>query len=335
MIIGVTGGYCSGKDTVASFLQKMNFEHFSLSDFIREEAKKRDLKLTRDNLIMIGNDLREKYGANVLAKKALEKVLDGENYVITSIRNPEEARYLMQRKEFLLVNVITPEKIRLQRIIARNREEDPKTLQQLREKERKENSKDANSQQLNEVAKMAKVTVVNEASLEALQQKVEQLVKDWMYKLQPERPDWDHYFMNIAEAVKLRANCMSAKKGAILVKDKQIISTGYNGSPKNIKHCNEGGCIRCTARHLGELKSGNYSKPCICAHSEENAIVQAAWNGVSTRGATLYTTFTPCTACCKMIINAGIVEVVAKVRYPDDVGTQLLKEAGVKLRVLE
>jgi dCMP deaminase len=140
--------------------------------------------------------------------------------------------------------------------------------------------------------------------------------------------------MGIAQAVKLRSNCLSAKKGAILVKDKQIISTGYCGSPKKIAHCNEGRCERCHMRHLGKIPSGVYNVPCICAHAEENAIVQAAYNGISTCGTTMYTTFTPCNTCARMIINAGIVEVVALVQYPDDVGTQLLREAGVRMRVL-
>ncbi|MFC1754915.1 cytidine/deoxycytidylate deaminase family protein [Thermoproteota archaeon] len=161
------------------------------------------------------------------------------------------------------------------------------------------------------------------------------LVGDWIYHLQDKRPDWDHYFMNIAQAVKMRCNCLSAKKGAIIVRDKIILSTGYNGSPKGIKHCNSGGCKRCTTRHLGKMKSGVYSEPCICAHAEENAIVQAAYNGVSTNGATLYTSFTPCVNCAGMIINAGIKRVVGKVLYPDDEGTRILKEAKIEFEILK
>ena len=148
------------------------------------------------------------------------------------------------------------------------------------------------------------------------------------------RPDWDTYFMNIAEQVKTRCNCMSPAKGAIIVKDKMILSTGYNGTPKGTKHCSDGGCDRCTARHEGKIESGDYSIPCVCAHAEENAIVQAAYNGASTKGSVLYTTFTPCITCARMIINAGIKEVFAKVPYPDDVGKKLLEEAGIKLHML-
>ena len=334
MIIGVTGAYASGKDTVANMLQKMNFYHISLSDILREELKLQKKKPTRENMIEVGNNLRTTYGPNILTKKALKKVRDGENYIFTSIRNPKEVEYLMNREDFLLVNVITPEKVRLRRILGRDREGDPKTLKELRESEKKENSSNPNAQQLNTVAKMAKIVINNDSDLVALKNKVEKLVKDWVYKLQDSRPNWDEYFMNIAEVVKKRCSCMSAKKGAILVKDKQILSTGYNGTAKGIKHCTQGSCPRCNDRHLGKLKSGDYSVTCICAHAEENAIVQAANTGVSTKGATIYTTFTPCNMCARMIINAGIKEVVAKVTYPDDVGTRLLKDAGVKLRVL-
>lgn len=334
MIIGVTGSYAAGKDTAAEILQQMNFQHVSFSDLLREELKKRGEEITRQKLIDLGNELRHDYGADILAAKALQKVEDGENYVFTSVRNPAEVKLLQQRKDFLLVNVVAPDKVRLERLKTRNREQDPKTLAELREKEQQENSRDPAAQQLQAVAKMATVVLTNDSTKEKLQGKVEQLVSGWMFKLQDLRPDWDHYFMNIAQQVKMRCNCMSAKKGAIIVKDKMIISTGYNGSPKGITHCTAGGCPRCTARHLGKVKSGEYSQPCVCCHAEENAIVQAAYNGTSTNGATIYTTFTPCTACAKMLINAGIKEVNALVKYPDDIGTRLLKEAGVKLRVL-
>ena len=333
MIVGCTGLNASGKDEVARILQEMNFFHISLSDFIREEAKSRELSPSRDNLIKVGNELRTDFGADVLAKRAVMKLNDGENYVITSIRNPFEVKALDRRDDFLLINVIAQDEMRVKRIVSRGREGDPKTLEELKAKERKENSSNPNAQQLDAVAKMAKVTISNNSTLDVLEKKVGKLVKDWLFKLQDSRPDWDSYFMNIAEQVKMRATCMSAKKGAIVVRNKMIVSTGYNGSPKNIVHCTDGGCERCTLRHLGKLKSGDYSAPCICCHSEENAIVQAAVNGVSTRDAVMYTTFTPCTNCAKLIINAGIKKVVAMVNYPDDVGHKLLRDAGVELVV--
>jgi dCMP deaminase len=335
MIIGITGMFCSGKDTVAEILQGMNFFHVSFSDQLRDELKTRNHEITRDSLIIIGNELRTKHGADILARKALENVKCGENYVFTSIRNSHEVKLLQQRSDFLLVNVIAPDKERLARIIARNRENDPKNLRELQEKEKMESSNDTNKQQLHTVTKMAKVTIQNNSTLDKLKLKTEKLVNDYIYKLQDERPNWDEYFMSITEQVKMRASCMSAKKAAIIVRDKMIISTGYNGSPKGIKHCMQGGCKRCTLRHLGKIKSGVYNEPCICCHSEENAIVQAAYNGISTDNATMYTTFTPCVTCAKMIINAGINRVVTKIIYPDDSGRELLSQAKIKLEVID
>lgn len=333
MIIGITGNYASGKDSVAKILEKMNFFHISFSDSLREILKKNNLEITRENLINIGNDMRGKYGADILASLALEKVKDGENYVFTSIRNPEEVEKLLEREDFLLVNVIAPEEVRLKRILARNRENDPKTITELRNREIQENSTDQNAQQLRKVAMVAKVILTNDSSLAILEQKAKKLVADYIYLLQPKRPDWDNYFMSIAEQVKFRSNCMSAKKGSIIVKEKQIISSGYCGTPKGIRNCNEGGCPRCAERHLGKIRSGDYySTPCACVHAEENAIIQAAYNGISTAGATLYTTYTPCHFCAKMIINAGIKEVVMRVAYPDDFGIRLLREAGIRLK---
>ena len=147
-----------------------------------------------------------------------------------------------------------------------------------------------------------------------------------------QRPDWDHYFMNIAEVAASRSNCSRRHVAAVLVRDKRIISTGYNGTPRGIKNCNEGGCPRCNSN----IPSGEGLTECLCCHAEENSIVQAAYHGIAVAGATIYTTYSPCLLCSKMIINAGIVEVVYKQRYSiDSTSMRLLAEAGVKVRALE
>jgi len=148
------------------------------------------------------------------------------------------------------------------------------------------------------------------------------------------KPGWDEYFIDIAHTIKKRSSCLTRQVGAVLVKDRRIIATGYNGTPTGIKNCNEGGCPRCAARIEGKLASGQDLEKCTCSHAEENAIVQSALHGNSSKGATLYTTFTTCTNCAKMIINSGIKRVVAEQPYPDDIGTALLKEAGIELVVL-
>ena len=119
------------------------------------------------------------------------------------------------------------------------------------------------------------------------------------------RPDWDTYFMDIAHVVKTRSNCTRRNVAAVIVKDRRIISTGYNGAPRGVRNCNEGGCPRCAS----DAPSGTALGDCICSHAEENAITQAAYHGISTKGATIYVTLSPCLMCSKMIINAGIREV--------------------------
>lgn len=143
------------------------------------------------------------------------------------------------------------------------------------------------------------------------------------------RPDWDTYFMDIARVVSRRSNCLRRKVGAVIVHGYRIISTGYNGTPRGVRNCFEGGCARCA----GEAQSGESLGECICAHAEENAIVQAAYHGTAVNGARLYCTTSPCLMCAKMIINAGIIEVVYEEEYQFTEQTRaLLEEAGVSFR---
>jgi len=145
------------------------------------------------------------------------------------------------------------------------------------------------------------------------------------------RPSWDEYFMSIANEVSRRSNCLTRKVAAIVVRDRRIISTGYNGTPRNTKNCFEGGCRRCLERTLAT--AGTKLEECTCSHGEENAIVQAAYHGISLKDSTLYSTYSPCLTCSKMIINAGIKEVIYSAKYPlSDTAHSLLLEAGVILR---
>ena len=146
------------------------------------------------------------------------------------------------------------------------------------------------------------------------------------------RMGWDEYFLKIAEVASQRATCFREKKvGAVLVKDRQIVSTGYNGAPKGIKDCLEKEkCIRDEKK----LKSGERLEYCMATHAEQNAIAQAASAGVKTKGATLYTTNYPCILCSKLLINAGIKEIVYKNQEKDELSPKILEEAGVKTRKL-
>ena len=148
-------------------------------------------------------------------------------------------------------------------------------------------------------------------------------------KLQTKRPDWDTYFMDIARVVGTRGNCLRRQVAAVIVKDRRIISTGYNGTPRGVRNCFEGGCRRCASA----APSGAALGECICSHAEENSITQAAYHGIQVRAATLYCTLSPCLQCARMIINAGICEVVYEDVYEFSQQTRaLFRAAGVKCR---
>jgi dCMP deaminase len=142
-----------------------------------------------------------------------------------------------------------------------------------------------------------------------------------------ERPDIDTYFMNIAKVVAKRSTCLRQNVGAVIVRDKRILSTGYNGAPTGLPHCLDIGCLR---EELN-IASGERHELCRAVHAEQNAIIQAAVHGVSIAGGTLYTTHQPCIMCAKMIINAKIKKVVYGKRYPDERGLKFLREAKVEV----
>ena len=148
-------------------------------------------------------------------------------------------------------------------------------------------------------------------------------------KRSPARPAWDDYFMEIADLVSRRSTCLRRRVGAVLVRDRRILATGYNGVPSKIRHCEEVGCIR----EKLNIPSGERHELCRGLHAEQNAFLQAALHGTSVKDACLYSTTQPCIICAKMIINAGITEIVIRGDYPDKMAKDLLDEAKIKVRV--
>ncbi len=140
------------------------------------------------------------------------------------------------------------------------------------------------------------------------------------------RPSWDEYFMKITRLVAERSTCLRRRVGALIVKDKRIISTGYNGAPKGLAHCLQIGCLR----EKMKIPSGERHELCRGAHAEQNAIIQAAGSGADMNDATMYCTDSPCSTCTKMIINAGIKRLVLGDRYPDELGEEMIREAGIE-----
>ena len=152
-------------------------------------------------------------------------------------------------------------------------------------------------------------------------QNTEKIVRELM------RPTWDEYFMQIVELIKTRSTCLRRQVGAVIVKDKRILATGYNGAPVGCQHCSEIGCLR----EKLNVPSGHRHELCRAIHAEQNAIVQASYSGTSVKDATLYVTNQPCVLCAKLAINAGITRIVFSGEYPDELAMTLLNEAGIEV----
>ena len=145
------------------------------------------------------------------------------------------------------------------------------------------------------------------------------------------RPSWQTYFMNITSLVAERSTCLRRAVGAVIVKDKRILSTGYNGAPSGLRHCLEVGCLR---EQLG-VESGKMHELCRGIHAEQNAIIQAAYHGVSVKDSSIYCTNQPCSICARMIINAGIEKIYYQSGYADPLAKDLLEEAQIELIQIE
>ena len=141
------------------------------------------------------------------------------------------------------------------------------------------------------------------------------------------RPSWDEYFMSLARLAATRSTCLRRHVGAVIVKDRMLLSTGYNDTPRGLRNCGDGGCARCAS----DAAAGTGLDTCLCLHAEQNAIIQAAYHGVAIAGGAIYCTHQPCLTCAKMVVNAGLVRIVYAAPYPDAVAEQLLRDASVEL----
>jgi dCMP deaminase len=145
------------------------------------------------------------------------------------------------------------------------------------------------------------------------------------------RPDNDTYFMRMADLVATRSTCLRRQVGAVIMKEKRVLTTGYNGAPKGLKHCAEVGCIRTQ----NNIESGTRHELCRGVHAEQNAVIQAAYFGASIKDASIYTTNFPCVMCAKILVNAGIIEAIYKDDYVDPLSKEILNESKVVVRRYE
>lgn len=325
--VGLTGLMGSGKGEVVKLLQKRGYNYISLSDIVRSEATKRNLPHEREHLQRVGNELRGEFGAGALGKKVREVVESEKDipWVIDGIRNPGEVTELRKLSAFTMLGVSADQETLLKRIATRNREGKILTKEEIKERLLKEMGvgEPPEGQHVKKCLEQADHFFLNEGTLADLEQKLEHFLR---LSRGEERPTFDEIFMEIAYTWAKRATCLRRKVGAVIAKDKQQITAGYNGAPRGVPHCAElGGCLR----EKLKIPSGQRHEICRGTHAEQNAITQAAKFGISIEGGTLYCNCFPCVICTKMILNAGIEKVVYDSDYDDPLSKEILGQQTI------
>ncbi|MDE7091639.1 MAG: AAA family ATPase [Bacteroidales bacterium] len=334
VVIGITGTLGAGKGTVVDYIvSHLQFKHFSVRDFLTAEIQKNGLAVNRDSMTETANRLRAEHGASYIVDQLFEQAVSGgQNAIIESIRATAEVEALRKKAEadpnrrFLLLSVDAPIDTRFRRISERGSATDHVDFDTFKANEAREmNNADPTKQNLSACMEMADAKLDNSGSLAYLHAQIEQVLA--AYK---PRPDWDEYFMGLCHSVAQRATCNRGKSGCVIVKDKQILVTGYVGSPAHLPHCDEVGHLFKQMVH----EDGHTSTHCVrTVHAEQNAICQAAKRGIALEGATLYCTMTPCRTCAMLIINCGIRDVVCEYRYHAGAESEeMFRIAGVSIR---
>ncbi len=334
MIIGLTGTKASGKGILAEILREEGFVYSSTSDRVREEAILRGIEnYTIKDLQNIGNELREKFGCDILVKRTLEKLKDSKNLVIDGIRNPGEIEAL-KKQNAKIVAVDAPEKQRFERLIKRARHSDPKTWEEFIAMEKRDSGigESNTGQQTSKCIEMADYRIINEGTLEELKTKIEyflmKVISNNKIRKRGNYLSWDEYFMGVAFLSAQRSKDPNTQVGACIVNsEKKIIGTGYNGFP-----------IGCSDDNLPWQREGNFldtKYPYVC-HAELNAILNSTRD---LNGCTIYVGMFPCNECAKAIIQSGIKEVVyLSDKYIDSdsvkASKRMFNQAGIRQKQL-
>ncbi|MFH0770543.1 MAG: deaminase [Candidatus Peregrinibacteria bacterium] len=325
--IGLTGSFGSGKGEIVKMLSGRGYRSISLSDMVREEATKRGITHTRENLQNTGNDLRSSGGPGVLGIRVREAVLRDPSFdwIIDGIRNPAEIDELKKLPGFQVVGITAPSDLIIARVTERDREVavlSPDEILKRLDRERGVGESEG-GQQVGKCLELVGYTIVNDGSIEELQRKMDHFLRLLSGE---DRPTFSEIFMEIAYTWAKRATCLRRRVGAVIAKDSQQLTAGYNGAPRGVPHCAEmGGCLR---QKLG-IPSGQRHEICRGTHAEQNAITQAAKLGISIEGGTLYCNCFPCVICTKMILNAGITTVVYDSDYDDPLSKEILSQQSL------
>ncbi|USW55890.1 Putative cytidine and deoxycytidylate deaminase domain, APOBEC/CMP deaminase, zinc-binding protein [Septoria linicola] len=330
MLIGLCGGICSGKHSVLDYLvQRHNFQVLTVP---RSTSTPSVAKSASEAHVLANST----HPGTTFFK--IEDLLDyatkywQENFVTPSIHNLDDLSVLNRRPFFILVHIDAPISLRWTRFkaICASSSLTPPTLEQfVLRNDTHLYSPDTN---LSTVASLAQIKLLNSTtSLPKLWASLDALNLTDPSRI---RPAWDHYFMTLASLAARRSNCMRRQVGCVLVRNKRILATGYNGTPRNIKNCADGGCPRCnsTSTTTSSTSGGADLSTCLCIHAEENALLEAGRERINT-SSVLYCNTCPCLTCTIKIVQVGITEVVySQSYYMDAEAAKIFLEAGVKLR---
>ncbi|EGG07248.1 uncharacterized protein MELLADRAFT_35707 [Melampsora larici-populina 98AG31] len=269
------------------------------------------------------------------------------DFVTTDLQSKIEIEKFLKRPFFVLVNVEAPTRLRWERLYqsrstsTKTLAAGPSSLEEFvlqDENHPPDHSSNINQESmrtpLKSIIPFATYTILNNSSLNDLLTSID---RTHLQKLRKGlRPDWDQYFMTLANLASLRSNCMKRRVGAVLItkRDKRVLSTGYNGTPRGMTNCNEGGCARLGTAAEVVSKCGTDLNECLCLHAEENALLEAGRDRMGAgEGSTLYCNTCPCLRCSVKIVQCGVREVVYSFSYSMDIGTAaVFAEAGVQLR---
>ncbi|KIW05641.1 hypothetical protein, variant 2 [Verruconis gallopava] len=328
MLIGICGGICSGKSSIASFLAKHHgFKRLHLDRTSSTPAVEKSASNTT-----VPQNVEDE-AEDVLSFQTADALLDyvtarwREHWVTTDVWDESVLDVLLRRPFFLLVSVDAPVTVRWERFKLRclaNNLTPPSLAEFVR---RNDEHLYGPTQPLAPLLHRAHLRLLNSTpSLPAFFNALQAIDLPNEDRI---RPVWDQYFMQLASLAAQRSNCMKRSVGCVLVRGKRVISTGYNGTPRGMRNCNEGGCARCNA---ASARSGVGLDTCLCLHAEENALLEAGRDRVG-EGATLYCNTCPCLTCSVKIAQIGISEVVYSNAYSLDTAAKaIFNEAGLKLR---
>lgn len=321
MIIGLTGYARAGKDFIADyFVQKHNFTKFVFSDILSDVLQSFGWTNSKDNQSKLGVALRKASTPNVLAILLSEKLKGKNNIVISGFRSPEETELFRgtfgENFKLIYVNRTFENRYQTRRDVSLNEEEF-----------RQRDIRDGQHMGLDRIIqdKLYDFEITNNGTIEELESNISRIYEQLDHTPLQKRISWDEYFLKLSMLVAERSTCKRHNIGAIIVRDKHILTTGYNGTVAGSKDCLDLGCLK----DINNLASGTGHEICRAVHAEQNAIIQAGLHGIDIKGATIYCTHTPCNICAKMIVNSKIKRVVTYSSYSDKSFFPLFQEAGI------